>query len=188
VFTRCLSDSATYPSVIDLSFTSVLLFPFFRSWDTSLPSTGSDHVPISHILAPPITTPPPPVSTWSLTNWDSRSPALSDLFIPAPPSLPTRAALEAWFDTQLAHVTTLLSSHTRLKRPSHRSKPWWSPILSVIRHEFHSTSRRSCSSASASDKVAARLSKQGYPKALKLRRRPTGSSSSPELPPTQSWL
>jgi len=153
--------------VIDLPFASPLLFPFFRSWDTSLPSTGSDHIPITLTFAHPISSPAPPVPNWSLTNWDTLSPALSELLIPPPPSLLTKASLEAWFDTQLARVTTLLSSHTPLKRPSHRSKPWWSPILSVLRREFHSAFRRSHSSASPSDKAAARLSKQGYFKAIK---------------------
>jgi len=162
MLTRFPWDSATRPSVIDLSFASRLLLPFFRSWDTSLPSTGSDHDPISLIFAHPISAPPPPVPNWSLTDWDSLSPALGSLLIPPPTSFLTKASLEAWFDPQLAHVTTLLCSHTPLKRPSHGSKPWWSPIVSVLRRVFHSASRRSRSSASASDKAAAHLSKQGY--------------------------
>jgi len=59
VFTRFPWDSATHPSGIDLLFASPLLFPFFRSWDTSLPSTGSDHVPITLTFAHPISSPPP---------------------------------------------------------------------------------------------------------------------------------
>jgi len=152
--------------VIDLSFASPFLFPFLRSWDTSLPSTGSDYVPITLTFVHPISSPPPPVPNWSLTAWGSLSPVLSELLIPPVPSLPTNTSMEVWFDTQLARVTTLLSSHTPLKRPSHRSKPWWSPILLVLRREFHAASRRSHSSASASNKAAARLSKQGYFKAI----------------------
>jgi len=169
VFTRFPWDSATRPFVIDLLFASPVLFPFFRSWGTPLPSTGSDHVPISLTFAHPISSPSPPVPNWCLTDWNNLSPVLNDSLIPPPPSFPTSASLEAWFDTQLALVTTLLSSHTPLKRPSPRSKPWWSPILLVLRLEFHSASRRSGSSASASayDKAAARLSKQGYFKAIK---------------------
>jgi len=148
VFTRFPWDSATRPSVIDLSFASPLLFPFFYSWDTPLPSTGSDHVPISLTFAHPISSPSPPVPNWSLTDWDSLAPALHDLLIPPPPSFPTKVSLEAWFDWQLARVITLLSSHNPLKRTSWRSKPWWSPILSVLQREFHSASRRSHSSSS----------------------------------------
>jgi len=102
VFTRFTWDGVSRPSVIDLYFASPLLFPFFHSWDTSLPSTGSDHIPISLTFAHPISAPLPPVPNWSLTDWTSLSPALSDLFISPSPSLPTRASLEAWFDTQLA--------------------------------------------------------------------------------------
>ena len=166
-FTRFPWNCATRPSVIDLAFASPLLFPFFRSWDTSLPSTGSDHLVIALIFAHLISTPPPPVPNWSLTDWESLSPALGGLPIPAPASFLTKAYLEAWFDIQLTRITTLLSSHTPLKRPSQGYKPWWSPILSVLRWEFHSASRRSHSSASHSDRAAARLSKQGYFKAIK---------------------
>jgi len=168
VFTRFPWDCATRPSVIDLSFASPLLFPFFAPEIlTPLPSTGSDHVPIFLTFAHPISSPPPPVPNRSLADWVSLSSALSQLLIPPPPSLPTKASLEAWFDTPLAHVTTLLSSHIPLKRPSHRSKPWWLPILSVLQRGFHSASRHSHSSASASHMAAAPLSKQGYFKAIK---------------------
>jgi len=78
VFTRFPFDNATRPCVIDLSFASPLVFPSFRYWDTFLPSTGSDDVPISLTFANPISAPPPPVPNWSLTDWDSLPPALSD--------------------------------------------------------------------------------------------------------------
>jgi len=61
VFARFPWERATRPSVINLSFASPYHF-FFRSWDTSLPSTSSDHVPISRIFAYPISTPPPLVT------------------------------------------------------------------------------------------------------------------------------
>jgi len=34
------------PSVLDLTFANGPLFPSFSRWDTPLPSTGSDHVPV----------------------------------------------------------------------------------------------------------------------------------------------
>ena len=50
------------PSVLDLSFTSPSLLPFCQTWDTSLPCTGSDHVPVQIILSHPFTSTPPPSS------------------------------------------------------------------------------------------------------------------------------
>jgi len=41
------------PSVIDLAFANPLLLPVVKSWQASLPSTGSDHIPITITLAPP---------------------------------------------------------------------------------------------------------------------------------------
>ena len=130
---------------------------------------------------------PLPVPNWSLTDWGSLSPALSELLIPPPPSLPTKASLEAWFDTQLARVTTLRPSLPPLQRPSHRSKPWWSPILSVLRREFHSASHPSRCSASPSDKAAARLSKQGYFKAIKAAKKAQWKSLMASATPRSIW-
>jgi len=41
------------PSVLDLAFTNSPLFPSFSCWDTPLPSTGSDHVPVLITLESP---------------------------------------------------------------------------------------------------------------------------------------
>jgi len=44
-------------SVLDLAFASSSLMPFFQEWTTDLPSTGSDHVPITIMIAHLITAP-----------------------------------------------------------------------------------------------------------------------------------
>ena len=167
VFTRFPLGGSARPSVIDLAFASPKLAPFCHHWDTSLPSTGSDHVPITITVSHPVLSPPMPSPNWALTDWDSLSPLLGDLNIPPPPPLPTLLSLEAWFDRHLCILTSLLTSHTPVKRPSHRSKPWWSPLLTVLRREFHSASRIARASRLTSDQDAARLSKKGYFKAIK---------------------
>ena len=68
VYTRFPLGGHGRPSVLDLSFASPALLPFFRSWDTPLPSTGSDHVPVQIVLAHPIHSPPPPSPNWALTD------------------------------------------------------------------------------------------------------------------------
>jgi len=41
------------PSVIDLAFANPSLLPIIKSWEASLASTGSDHIPITITLAAP---------------------------------------------------------------------------------------------------------------------------------------
>src|SRR5437588_2539051 len=53
VHTRFPFDLSTRPSVLDLSFSNTPLAPFVSSWDVSLPSTGSAHLPIRIILSAP---------------------------------------------------------------------------------------------------------------------------------------
>ena len=95
VFTRFPLGGSSRPSVIDLAFASPRLAPYCHHWDTSLPSTGSDHVPITITVSHPVLSPPMPSPNWALTDWDSLTPLLSDLVFPAPPQLPTRLSLEA---------------------------------------------------------------------------------------------
>ena len=167
VYTRFPLGGSGRPSVLDLSFASPSLLPFCQMWDTPLPSTGSDHIPVQIILSHPFTSPPLPSPNWSLTDWPVLAPLLKDFTVPPPPSLPTRLSLEAWFDRHLSPLTTLLTSHTPTKRPSYRSKPWWSPLLSLLRKEFHSASRKARSSHLPTDRATANLSKKGYFKAIK---------------------
>ena len=107
-----------------------------------------------------------PSPNWALTDWDYLTPLLGGLDFPAPPQLPTLLSLEAWFDRHLSSLTSLLTTHTPVKRPSHRSKPWWSPLLTVLRREFHSASRVARASRLTPDQDAAPLSKRGYFKAI----------------------
>ena len=68
VFTRFPLRGSSRPSVIDLSFASPRLAPFCHHWDTSLPSTGSDHVPITITISHPVLSPPMPSPNWALTD------------------------------------------------------------------------------------------------------------------------
>ena len=70
VYTRFPLSGTFRPSVIDLAFANPLIRPAFQSWDaTTLPSTGSDHVPILiHLAAPTDARPPPDPCGTSLTG------------------------------------------------------------------------------------------------------------------------
>ena len=167
VYTRFPLGGSGHPSVLDLSSASPTLLPFCQTWDTPLPSTGSDHVPVQIILSHPLTSPPPHSPNWSLTDWPAVVPLLTDFTLPPPPSLPVRPSLEAWFDQYLSPLTTLLTSDTTTKCPSYRTKPWWSPLLSLLRKEFHSATRKARSSHLPTHRATANLSKEGYFKAIK---------------------
>jgi len=149
-------------SVLGLAFASPALVPFFQEWATDLPSTGSDHVPISIRMAHAITSPPPPAPNWVRTDWPNLEPQLNETKIPPPPALPTRYAFEEWFDSHLGSLIELLKTHTPSCRPSIRAKPLWSPLLSTLWKEFHSSSWKARASNDPQDRAIAKLSKQGY--------------------------
>jgi len=51
-------------AVLDLSFANSALAPFFSTWSTQLPSTGSDHVPIIIFVTTPLLRPAPLSPKW----------------------------------------------------------------------------------------------------------------------------
>jgi len=65
VFTRFPFVAEDRPAVLELSFANSALAPFFSSWSTSLPSTGSNHVPIIISLSAPLLRPTPRSPNWN---------------------------------------------------------------------------------------------------------------------------
>jgi len=63
VYTRFPFDTISRPSVLHLAFENSALSPLVSSWDTPLPSTGSDHVPCVITLKPPAIMLPPLLHT-----------------------------------------------------------------------------------------------------------------------------
>jgi len=63
VYTRFPFDTISRPSVLDLAFANTALSSFVSSWDTPLPSTGSDHVLCVITLKPPAIMLPPLLHT-----------------------------------------------------------------------------------------------------------------------------
>ena len=59
VYTRFIFDKVSRPSVLDFPFINTALSPQVSSWETPLPSTGSDHVPCVITLKPPARMLPP---------------------------------------------------------------------------------------------------------------------------------
>jgi len=167
VHTRFPLNGNSRPAVLDLSFASTALMLFFQEWVTDLLFTGCDHVPITIRMAHPITSAPPPAPNWVRTDWPSLEPQLKTSKVVPPPELPTRYAFENWFDSHLTTLITLLKTCTPLRRPSIRAKPWWSPLLTIFRKEFHTSSRKARASNDPQDRAVAKPSKQGYFKSIK---------------------
>jgi len=187
VHTHFPLQGSSRSSVLDLAFASPALVPFFHEWATDLPSTGSDHVPISIRLAHPITCPPPPAPNWVRTDCPNLEPHLKETNISPPPALSTKHTFEEWFDFHLGTLIELLKTHTPACRPSVRAKPWWSPLLSTLRKEFHSSSRKARTSDDPQDRVIAKLSKQGYFKAIKAAKAHLWKSFLADATPRTIW-
>ena len=175
------------PSVLDLAFANSPLFPSFSHWDTPLPLTGSDHVPVLITLESPRFKLPPPSPNWSKTDWSSVLPALPSLIFPPPPPVCSSSTFEEWFDTHANKVRTLISSNTPVSRPSPRSKPWWSPLLSHLRSAFHSASRTYRSSRDPYDQSALRSARRSYFSAIKKAKFAHWSTYLSSLTPSSVW-
>ena len=131
VYTKFPLSGKARPSVVDLAFANPLLLPFIKSWETPLPSTGSDHVPMTIRLAPASSDLAPQRLRRDHTDWELLSPTINNLIVPPPPPCPSLKILDDWLTGTLDHLTGLLKDHTPSSRSSHHSKPWWTPHLTI---------------------------------------------------------
>jgi len=123
-YTRFLLVGKARPSVLDLAFANPALLPLVKSWEASLPSTGSDHIPITITLAAPSLNQKPPRPRWADTDWEILHPIVKGFKVPAAPSCPTPPQLDEWMSESLNRLVAPLKEHTPVSRPSHHSKPW----------------------------------------------------------------
>jgi len=167
VYTRFPLSGKARPSFIDLTLANPLLLPFVKGWETSLPSTGSDHVPITILLASPSSDPAPPRLRWDHTDWEVLSPSITDFIVPFPPLCPSPTVLDEWLTGKLDRLTGLLKDHTPTSRPSHHSKPWWSPHLTILRRAYPKAAWLARKQGSMALRETADISRTGYFKAIK---------------------
>jgi len=83
-YTRFPLVGSAGPPVIDLAFANPLFLPAVRSWEASLRSTGSDHIPITITLASPSPIPKPLHPRWADTDWETLTPILKACIVPPP--------------------------------------------------------------------------------------------------------
>ena len=155
------------PSVIDLSFANPLLLPRFKGWEASLPSTGSDHMPITISLSLPTLVPCPKRPIWSDTDWETLTPIIKGFHVPPAPPSSSPENLDSWLAAQPDRLVALLKEHTLVSRTSHHSTPWWTPHLTTLRREFHKPSRKARKHGTTALRNVANTSKAEYFKAIK---------------------
>ena len=175
------------PSVIDLAFANPPLLPLVKSWEASLPLTGSDHIPITITLAAPSLSQKPPRPRWADTDWETLDPIVKGFRIPAAPSCPTPPQLDAWMSESLNRLIALLKEHTPVSRPSHHSKPGWTPHLSILRREYHKAARAARKHDTPRTREIAGTSKSGYFKAIKTAKNKHWSSFLLTATPQSLW-
>jgi len=93
-YTRFPLVGTARPSVIDLSFANAPLLPLVKSREASLPSTGSNHIPITITLATPSLNQKPPRPRWADTDWETLDPIVKAFKVPAAPPCPTPPQLD----------------------------------------------------------------------------------------------
>ena len=175
------------PSVIDLAFANPPLLPQVKRWEASLPSTGSDHVPITITLSPPSLHQKRPRPRWEDTDWETLDQIVKDFKVPAGPPGPTPPQLDQWLSESLNRLVALLKEHTPVSRPSHHSKPWWTPHLTVLRRQYHKATRTARKHHTPHMREVAGTSKAGYFKAIKAAKNKHWSSFLLTTTPQSLW-
>jgi len=67
----------------------------------------------------------------------------------------------------LNRLVALLKEHTPVSTPSHYSKPWWTPHLSILPREYHKAARAARKHDAPFMREIASTCKAGYFKAIK---------------------
>ena len=186
-FTRFPLVGKARPSLIDLAFANPALLPLVKSWEASLPSTGSDHIPITITLAVPSLNQKPPRPRWANTDWETLDPIIKGFKIQAAPSCPTVPKLDEWMSESLDRLVALLKEHTPVSRPSPHSKPWWTPNLTILRREYHKAARAARKHNTPHMRDVAGTSKAGYFRAIKAAKNKHWSSFLLAATPQSLW-
>jgi len=186
-YTRFPVVGKARPSGIDLACANPPLLPQIKSWKAALPSTGSDHIPITITLTAPSLHQKPPRPHWAAMDWETLGPTIKGFKVPAAPSCPTPPQLDEWMSGSLNRLVALLKGHTPVSRPCHYSKPWWTPHLSILRREYHKAARAARKHDTPHMREVAGTSKSGYFKAIKTAKNNAWSSFLLAATPQSLW-
>jgi len=115
-------------------------------------------------------------------------PIIKGFKVPAAPLCPTPPQLDEWMSESLDRLIALLKEHTPVSRPSHHSKPWWTPHLSILRREYHKATRTARKHNTPHMREVAGTSKMGYFKAIKAAKNKHWSSFLLAATPQSLWI
>ena len=104
---------------------------------------------------------------WDKAYWEGLEDPIKNRRIPPPPLSPSPDQLDTWFAHSLDSLTATIHLHTPTSRPSPKSKPWWTPSLTALRKEYAKACRLAKKHQTEDLVSLARLSRQGYFKAIK---------------------
>jgi len=158
-----------------------------KGWEVSLPSTCSNHVPITINLASPTLIPSPKHPGWSDTDWETLSPVIKTFQIPAAPPCLLPTDLDGWLAWWLDRLTALLKEYTPVSRASQHTKTWWSPHPTTLRREFHKGSSLARKDGTPALPEVANISRAGYFKAIKTTKNKPWSSLLLGATPQNLW-
>jgi len=129
----------------------------------------------------------PPRPRWADTDWEALDPIIKGFKDLAVPSCPTPPKLDEWMSESLNRLVALLKEHTPVSRPSHHSKPWWTPHLSILRREYHKAVRSARKHDTPHMREVAGTSMAGYFKAIKAAKNKHWSSILLTATPQSLW-
>ena len=106
-----------------------------------------------------------------------------------PPALlsPSPDQLDTWFSHSLDTLTGTIRLHTPTSRPSPKSQPWWTPSLTILRKEYAKACRLAKKHRTEALVGLARLSRQGYFKAIKKAKNTHWSDFLARMTPHNIW-
>ena len=104
---------------------------------------------------------------WDKADWEHLEGSIKSLRIPPAPLSPSPDQLDTWFSHSLDTLTASVRLHTPTSRPSPKSKPWWTPAHTALRREYAKACRLAKKHRRETLVSLARLSRQGYFKAIK---------------------
>ena len=114
-------------------------------------------------------------------------PIIKGFKVPAAPSCPTPPKLDQWMSESLDRLVALLKEHTPTSRPSHHTKPWWTPHRTILRREYHKAARAVRKHDTPYMREVADTSKGGYFKAIKAAKNKHWSSFLLAATPQSLW-
>jgi len=118
-------------------------------------------------LRPPSPHHDKPRPRWQEADWPSLTNRLTKWVVRPPAEAAFSSQLELVFSSALATLTTTIEANAPRSRPSPRSTPWWTPLLTTLHKEYAKASRKAKKHQSHDAFLTARLSQLGHIKAIK---------------------